>query len=304
MKVDVAINVYGKPYQTLVAILSLLRYSRQWIDKIYLITEREQPHNDNLLPILVGIVLNEIKEIEIYTPKYYLSYCVPYYHGGFNNDKLIDHEYRLSVRYQYAWEKTDKPLFICHNDMLFKGDQIGAMIEAVSWPVLDNYGTPYAGAGSIGQCWNCPANKVCSPDKLWSPTYDEVIKIITENRSPRTKIEMIDKDYPMPMPECRLNEFACLINVPMLRREVMPLGDTLPFGWMGQDFGDTGQKWYRSLYLKGYRFLNFKIENYSEHAWITHEPTMSNVLDNPNQKDKYYEVEKIAFEYLKKEFNF
>lgn len=40
IKVDVAVNVYGKPYQTVLSILSLLKYSKNYIDKIYIITEK------------------------------------------------------------------------------------------------------------------------------------------------------------------------------------------------------------------------------------------------------------------------
>ncbi|MBL0045733.1 MAG: hypothetical protein IPP33_15440 [Flavobacteriales bacterium] len=42
-KVDVAINVYGKPAQTAVTLLSLIEHSGQWIDRIWFIEERRQP---------------------------------------------------------------------------------------------------------------------------------------------------------------------------------------------------------------------------------------------------------------------
>jgi len=38
--VDVAINVYGKPYQTALTIQSLLKYSGNHIGKIFLILEK------------------------------------------------------------------------------------------------------------------------------------------------------------------------------------------------------------------------------------------------------------------------
>ena len=37
IKVDVAVNVYGKPYQTVLSILSLLKYSKNHINNIYII---------------------------------------------------------------------------------------------------------------------------------------------------------------------------------------------------------------------------------------------------------------------------
>jgi hypothetical protein len=47
-KVDVAIHVYGKPYQTAVTLFSLLKHSEQWIDKIYFVQDRYQPVGTNL----------------------------------------------------------------------------------------------------------------------------------------------------------------------------------------------------------------------------------------------------------------
>ena len=43
-QVDVAINVYGKPMQTAVALLTLLQHSGQHIGRIWFIEERKQPH--------------------------------------------------------------------------------------------------------------------------------------------------------------------------------------------------------------------------------------------------------------------
>lgn len=39
-KVDVIINVYGKPWQTLCTLKSLMKYSGKYIDKIYFIEEK------------------------------------------------------------------------------------------------------------------------------------------------------------------------------------------------------------------------------------------------------------------------
>ena len=41
--VDVAINVYGKPYQTLATLKTLMLHSGKHIDKIYFIQESKQP---------------------------------------------------------------------------------------------------------------------------------------------------------------------------------------------------------------------------------------------------------------------
>ena len=42
-KIDIIVNVYGKPWQTLCSLKSLLKYSGEHIDKIYFINERENP---------------------------------------------------------------------------------------------------------------------------------------------------------------------------------------------------------------------------------------------------------------------
>ena len=46
LQVDVAINYYGKPYQTLLTIETLLEHSGQHIDRIYLIRELKQPREE------------------------------------------------------------------------------------------------------------------------------------------------------------------------------------------------------------------------------------------------------------------
>ena len=46
-KVDVVMNIYGKPWQTLCAIKSLMKHSGQWVDKIYLTIEKHHPYDDD-----------------------------------------------------------------------------------------------------------------------------------------------------------------------------------------------------------------------------------------------------------------
>ena len=48
MKVDVVIQVYGKPWQTLCTLESLMAHSQQWINKIYLTEEAKHPFGDNI----------------------------------------------------------------------------------------------------------------------------------------------------------------------------------------------------------------------------------------------------------------
>src|SRR4051794_13139837 len=67
-KVDVVINVYGKPYNTAATLYSLLKHSGQWIDKIYFITEKRQPNNSGFDFITEAIG----NRIVAYTPPLWL----------------------------------------------------------------------------------------------------------------------------------------------------------------------------------------------------------------------------------------
>ena len=58
--VDVAINVYGKPYLTAVTLLSLLKQSGKWIDKIYFVEERRQPAGTDLAFLKRLLTLYEV----------------------------------------------------------------------------------------------------------------------------------------------------------------------------------------------------------------------------------------------------
>ena len=70
MKIDCIINVYGKPWQTLCTLKSLLKYSGQWIDRIYFIEEREQPYGDD-----VRWVSDEFNSLDHYIPRGYKFIC-------------------------------------------------------------------------------------------------------------------------------------------------------------------------------------------------------------------------------------
>jgi hypothetical protein len=95
--VDVALHVYGKPLMTAVAICSLLKHSGKWINKIYLTEERKQPYGADFR----------------FIAKHFDGQVIPYrpwFHfgvGAANKSYFIWRPYRHSVRYQYAFEKSD-----------------------------------------------------------------------------------------------------------------------------------------------------------------------------------------------------
>jgi hypothetical protein len=279
--VDVAINVYGKPYETLVSLKTLMLHSGQHIDKIFFIQERKQP----LWCGDFNVILERFDNLEVFIPKHFL------YIYFTDRERYSDEDYRLSIRYQYAWEHTDKDyLFITHNDMLYNADMIGEMLN-----ILKN--TENDGVGQIGRCSYCPAFHAskCKGSKYleYDPTYEEVMDLIKKypHAKPDLHDPLIDKNRPMPLPECRLNEYACLINLREIKSEVIPYGNIDPFGaYVGTDLGT---KWFRELIIKGYKFKHFDIYRYCRHGWgkyLGHE-TLCN-------SDYYTRAEDEALEYL------
>lgn len=102
-KVDVLINVFGKPYQTALAILSLLKWSGSRIDKIYF---HEEPYTSEFERKDHSALLAWIKDRLIH-------YHVPFWLSSNTTDEermRTDDQYRLSMRYQYGWEHTQKKI--------------------------------------------------------------------------------------------------------------------------------------------------------------------------------------------------
>lgn len=288
--VDVAISVYGKPYQTAVTLLSLLRYSGQWIDKIYITEERRQPSGAEfqiLRQLLQGC------NIIYFKPRFFLWYKD--ITKSYKRHLLRFSAFRHAVRYQYAWEKTDKSyLLLTHNDVLYKDDIIGAYLEHIGDSI---------GVGKIGQCWNCPAFKA---KRCWGEMYDkyqpdhaEVTELYKTygnvRKTPLNKI--IRPGYSWPLPECRLNEFTVLINMAIASRVTMPHGSAYPLGLT--DNVDTGTRWFRQISAMGIRATHFEYDPYAHHGW-------ANVATSGHQslfdKSAYELEEKIAHQLLQAEF--
>jgi len=153
-KVDVVIHVYGKPWQTLCTLKSLMKHSGNHIDKIFFVKEPKQPYDDK-----IDWVVDYFDNLIVYEPKHsILMYSVK---------NMNDENDRFNSYSQYGFEKSDKKfIFITHNDVLYTDDIIGDMLNKINDSI---------GIGQLGQCWNCPANKanLCSGEKFynWNPTY-------------------------------------------------------------------------------------------------------------------------------------
>ena len=274
--VDVAINMYGKPYNTAVTILSLLERSSQHIDKIYLTMECVQPNPQD--SELVLQLLDTIKErLIVYVPRYHIWY------GKLDTRRYVNQDYRHSIRYQYAFETTDKRyLLITHNDVLYRKDLVEIFLENVAGNV---------GIGSIGQCWNCPAGKAgrCASERYhdYRPSLSEIAELVSQFplvREPRPRAVgmagtirhillrilggtqiVFDAEDPWPLPECRLNEFSCLVDLGIVRPISIPNGPIVPIG--SDEWLDTGVRWFHMLCKRGHRFRHVDIARYCEHAW-------------------------------------
>jgi hypothetical protein len=279
--VDVVICAYGKPYQTAITLASLLQHCSQHIDKIYFQEERQQPFDDEVVSVVECF---RHKSIVHFKPQHHIGVAFT------DKQRLKQDDYRRSIRYQYGWEESDKPfLFLTHNDCLYETDIIGGMLRRLE-------GQEYAGVGRVGQCWNCPAHSAgfCDGNTYanYKPDYAEAAAIVQNHPSPRTFIEGIDRESPMPFPECRLNEFGCLVNLQMVRNLVSPIGEIEPFGTLSLDIGTD---WFRKLSLKGYRFLNWY--EGMIHAWCAED---ASGLSADNDFATYCRNETKAKVYLSK----
>ena len=274
-KVDVALNIFAKPYQTSLSVLSLLKYCDAYIDRVYLQFEPSGSMFDTALPYAIAGYLG--KRAVVTQPEYWLKL------EAADASRYGEPGYRMSVRYQHAFENTDKKyLFIMHNDVLIKGDVIGKMLEDIGGAFV---------IGQLGQCWNCPASKqevvkecglgerACHPDYYQEirPDFEELRCLYQtaakQGKFVRPYLPHLAANYSdggWPLPECRVNEWAALVDVGSTRQHVVPHGAVAPFGafeFCGKICLDTSVAWFRGLHRLGFRARNMDIKPYVTH-WI------------------------------------
>ena len=296
-KVDVSVNYYGKPYQTIVTLLTLCKYSRQHIENIYLVVEKQQPFDQYGEFKLLKWALKDLP-VHYYFPDHF------YYHGSPPIESLNEADKRYGLKYQYGLEKTDKVFhFLSHNDCLYKADLLGMMLQQVKKSEGE-----VAGVGMIGQCWNCPAlfAQVCDRSRLeqFHPSAEEYLNIMEQYPVPMASARkaihynLIKRGYTYPLPECRLNEYACLVNANLYQQLTQPRGVILPLGaaWHGTDWGTV---WFYSMVNAGYKFIHFPFEPHMAHAPFT--PAKSGHVSD-HDSIEYYKNEENAQQYLQKEF--
>jgi hypothetical protein len=295
--IDVSIVYYGKPYQTIVSLLSLLKYSENSIDTVFITVEKKQPFDAYSGIHIVLYTLKDKVKIKIYRPKYFYSL------GPLDDLEIKNNEYlRWSIPYQYALEKSDKPfVFIMHNDMLFHDDMIGQMLKEYS----ESNGK-FAGLGSIGQCWSCPAGPTfankCNGFVQHKTTFSqsEASELHHAQSTPRKKldIEIIESGRYFPMPECRLNEYACMIDTGIYRQNTLPNGNKRCFGgvWNGADLGTT---WFYQMVNDGYEFKHLELEKYAIHS-VFNEGGQG--IEAYSKADNYARGEQRAKDYMEQNY--
>lgn len=276
--VDVTIHAWSKPFQTLCTLKSLLKHSGQHIDNIYLTVPKGLSPSTNIIWIQ-----NYFTNLIMYHApvKILIGYDI--------YDKLdyTDENNRLSLPFQHGFEKSDKKyVFVTHADNLYTGDVIGHLLGKIE---------DAAGIGLIGMCWNCPMNYAgfCDHNKFetFRPTYSQVLGI--NNTHPFIRKHSIDREHPMPLPECRLNEWSCLIDREKLIEHGFPY-----FGLFGN--ADFACKWFHSMVVKGHRFINdYMIGMYKHGFWADGPGMTANELNIPN----FVKAEHSAEKYFKENFD-
>lgn len=285
-KVDIALNVYGKPYQTALTLRSLLKYSGDYVNKIFIVLERKQPNNFSHQ--LLRSLLSDLP-IEYYTPQLYLGWTEKNLRPWMLKILLKLPSYRYSIRYQYAWEKTKAPfLFLTHNDMVYHTDIISTYLNNLNGNIA---------IGHVGQCWNCPAHKIhCDGSKYFDyrPDMDELRALYDGWKVDRAVQMGLLKDgmTSWPLPECRLNEHAALFDMSIARPLTIPEGPCTPVGTMNMDIG---VKWFQEIAMRGLRVSHDSYLNHARHGMFNVQGSGHGALFD---RELYEYEEKMAKEML------
>ena len=275
-KIDVLINVFSKPWQTALSLLSLLEHSGQHIDKIYF---QEEPARSSFEKKSQATLLHTLQDrIVHFSPAHWLGV------DPTDQNKLQDRDYRLSMRYQQGFEESDKRYVLTiHNDIVVHADIVGYLRSEVG---------EYSGVGHIGQCWWCPAHqhKLCTSASYedYRPDFETLHQLYAQEFEPTARRayhygwgEQF-KEQPWPLPECRLNEWCALIDrhktVPdtLPQGRAAPLGAQMPSGaCIGENFDepvnlDTGVQWFRDLCHLGHRFKHVELYAHVRHDSFGH----------------------------------
>lgn len=277
-RVDVAVNIFAKPYQTSLAILSLLKQSSSHIGTIWLQYEPVGSRHDKISPYVIARYLQEELNwpCRASQPDYWLAL------KPVDETRLNDTAYRMGIRYQFAFENSQsRNLLLMHNDVFLFRDALGEMLAAMR----DAFAI-----GPLGQCWNCPAHSAqvmkdiagcspCTPNhyREFKPNAATLRQIYAHARELGVFVRPYDEGFaysfdlqPWPLPECRINEWFCLLDLERTRPHCAPFGPALPpgaFRACGPCNLDTGTPWFRAMHALGMHARHFDVDRYLKH-WV------------------------------------
>lgn len=277
--VDVALNIFGKPWQTALSILSLLKQSASHINALWLQFEPMGSAYDKLSPYLIADYIKQTNLIKchVFQPETWLA------RGALTRDELQDPKIRQGIRYQHAFENSKMPyLFLTHNDVYILKDIIGDLKKEI--------GSAFS-IGQLGQCWNCPAHNeslcqhtlgrsACTPQTYFQfrPTAEELTALYANGRKkeifarPYLSGNCIDdfRNQPWPLPECRINEWTSLINLTMTKKFCAPFGSDYPPGAYApccEDRLDISVPFFRDMHARQMFAKHFDISKHVRH-WV------------------------------------
>ncbi|WP_288229161.1 hypothetical protein [uncultured Desulfovibrio sp.] len=276
--VDVAVNIFAKPFQTALSLLSLLKHSGEHVGVIWLQFEPYGSRYDAIAPYYIAHYLRERlgERCRVFQPDFWLA------REAVDPARLGDAAYRSGIRYQYAFERSQsRKLFLMHNDVLVLRDILGAMLREM--------GEAFA-VGLLGQCWNCPAHReeltrevmgcaACGPLSYadFQPGYAALRSLYTLARQRGIFVRPYDKGFadiferrPWPLPECRINEWACLLDLEKTRPHCAPFGPSFPpgaFQQCGSACLDISVPWFRDMHALGLSARHFELQSYLKH-WV------------------------------------
>lgn len=277
-RVDVAVNIFAKPFQTALALLSLLKQSSAHVGTIWLQYEPVGSRHDSISPYTIArYLLEEVNwPCRISQPEFWLA------RAPVDRARLGDAAYRMGIRYQYAFERSQsRKLLLMHNDIFVFRDALGDMLAVM--------GDAFA-IGSVGQCWNCPANKAavmkdvmgsepCSSERYaeFRPDAATLRRLYAHTRELGIFVRPYDEGFaddfdkqPWPLPECRVNEWFCLLDLERTRPHCVPFGPALPpgaFSACGSCNLDTAVPWFRAMHARGFHARHFNLNQYLQH-WV------------------------------------
>ncbi|MBQ9405442.1 MAG: hypothetical protein IJU37_01730 [Desulfovibrio sp.] len=275
---DVAVNIFAKPFQTSLSLLSLLQHSGQHVGMVWLQYEPYGSQYDSISPYAIAqyLRLNIGDRCQVFQPDYWLDL------NAADPARLDDAPYRLGIRYQYAFEHSQsRKLFLMHNDIYVFNDVLGFMRSVM--------GTAIA-VGQLGQCWNCPAHhaelvrkvlhrSACVPEAYqdFRTDYEQLCLLYKQAQARGIFVRPYDQGFrgifdrqPWPLPECRINEWACLLDLERSRPLCLPKGTILPPGayrQCGPICLDIGVEWFRGMHAHGMYARHVDLRRHLKH-WV------------------------------------